>query len=207
VTTRLTDQVLANVHGDMRRNADIDPMNNMFMAEVLNRMDDVTVNGYDADAAAASLFAYASVLRTAQLATTVDATLSDIVEYLASMATLTGQALHAHTHATGEEPEPMTYSKPQWLTEEPEEWRNLPRSAPQTITFDTVPWPPDRRETLPTVIVGQRPEPYMLEAVRQFRSVRGHPVFINVITLTAAQVNEAVTWWNHRAAMLRMEQP
>src|SRR5215472_17791397 len=35
VTTRLTDQVLANVHGDMSRGADLDPMNNQFMAEVL----------------------------------------------------------------------------------------------------------------------------------------------------------------------------
>lgn len=204
MTTRLTDDVLATVHRDMRACIEIDPLNNVFIAEVLNCMDQATVDGYDADAAAASLFAFAAVIRTAQLAATVDAKPGDIVQYLASMATLTGQALHAQTHAVAGAEEPVTYPKPRWHTsaEVPQAWRDLPRSAPQVVTFDSVPWPPDRRESIPTAMVGALPTPYQLEALRQYRAALGLPTLISVAGLTAADVNRAVTWWNHRAAML-----
>lgn len=192
MTTRLTDQVLANVHSDMAACVELDPLNNQFMAEVLNDMDQITVDGYDADAAAASLFAFASVLRNALLAASAEATVGDIVRYLATMATLTGQAMHAQTHAVAQEP-----------------------TNGAAVTVERVHaalalaarWPPDRRETLPAVVAGQAPEPYMLEALRQYRAARGLSPLLNVITLTAAHVNEAVTWWNHRAAMLNLENP
>lgn len=185
MTTRLTDQVLANVHGDMRAGPELDPTDNQFIAEVLNRLDDATVDGYDADAAAAGLFAFASVLRSAQFVASEEATPEDVIQYLAMMAAYTGQALHAQTHVTAEEPEHATTA----------------------IRFDSIPFSPDRRVHMPTAVVGQRITEYHLEAIRQFRSARGLPSLISISGLTAAQVNEAVTWWNHRAAMLGMQDP
>lgn len=194
MTTRLTDQVLANVHGDMRAGADLDPTENQLIAEVLNRMDEATVDGYDPDAAAAGLFAFASVLRSAQFEAAEDATPEDIVQYFATMAAYTGQALHAQTHVVAEAPEPQ---------------RARPYAAvvQAVMEHDAIPWPPDRRERIPLAIVGALPTAYQLEALRQFRSARGLPTLISISGLTAAEVNRAVTWWNHRAAMLSMEQP
>lgn len=194
MTTRLTDDVLANIHGDMQRGIDLHPVNNQLMAEILNRMDQVTIDGYDSDAAAAALFAYASVLGSHQITAPAGATHQDVAEFLATMATLTGQALHAQTHAVAEELEPAVHA---------------------TVTVERVHaalalatrWPPDRREPIRTAVVGAVPEPYQLEALRQYRTARGLPGLVNVVTLTAAEVNQAVTWWNHRAAMLSMENP
>jgi len=177
--TRLTDNVLANVHGDLRRRLELHPANNQLIAEILNRMDEITVDGYDADAAAAAMFAYSAVLGSHKVTAPAGATHQDVVEYLATMATLTGQSLHAQTHAEAE-PEPQTG----------------PRS-----------WPPDRRERIPVAVVGTVPTPYHLEALRQYQAARGLRGLISVAALTTAEVNRAVTWWNHRAAMLDLENP
>lgn len=210
MTTRLTDDVLARVHCDMIAGADLAPTENQLIAAVLNGMDDATVDGYDSDAAAAGLFAFAAAVRSTQFGVRETANPAEIVRelttYIATMAAFTGQALHAQTHAVAEAPEPERDRGPALPTEQPRPWRNLPQGSTAVIEFDKVPWPPDRRKTLPTVIVGQAPEPYMLEAVRQYRAARGLPALI-AVPVTAKQVNEAVTWWNHRAAMLAMEEP
>jgi hypothetical protein len=76
-TTRLTDQVLANIHGDMRKGLDLDPRNNQLMAEVLNRLDLITADGYDADAAAAAMFAFSSALSSQEVTAPPGATHQD----------------------------------------------------------------------------------------------------------------------------------
>ena len=194
MTTRLTDQVLANVHNDLDKCHELHPVNSRLIAAILDRMDEITVDGYDADAAAAALFAFGTVVGPQTVTAPAGATLQDINTFLATIATLTGQMLHAQTHAVAEAPEP-------------EAWRSLPGEGGTVTWFDSVPWPPDPRERIPTAAVGMMPTAYQLEALRQFRRKRGQPPLINVFALTAMQVNQAVIWWNTRAAMLDMEQP
>lgn len=190
MTTRLTDQVLANIHGDMRKGTDIYPRNNQLVAEVLNRLDEITVGGYDADACAAVMFAFGSVIGSHEVTAPPGATAQDVNGFLATMATLMGQALHAQTHAVAQEPEPEPATT---------------RVVAQVVNFDTTPWP-DQRASLALAIVGDRATAHQIEALRQYRAARGLSPFISVVGLTAAEVNQAVTWWNHRAAMLEMEQ-
>lgn len=194
MTTRLTQQVLANVHGDLSKCHELHPVNNRLIAQILDTMDELTVDGYDADAAAAALLAFGYVVGSQQVSAPAGASLQDINTFLATMATLAGQMLHAQTHAVAEAPEP-------------EEWRSLPGEGGNVARFDSIPWPLDRRVHMPTAVVGQRITEYHLEALRQYQEARGLRSLIDVFGLTAAQVNEAVTWWNHRAAMLGMQDP
>lgn len=186
MTTRLTDEVLANVHGDLNQRHELHPVNNQLIAAILDRMDEITVDGYDADAAAAALFAFGTVVGSQHVNAPHGASLQDINTFLAAMATLTGQALHSQTHAVAEEPQQGTTT---------------------VVRFDSIPWPPDRREHVPAAIVGALPTAYQLEALRQYRAARGLPTLISISRLTAAEVNQAVQWWNLRAAMLDMENP
>lgn len=55
----------------------------------------------------------------------------------------------------------------------------------------------DKPARLPTVIVGQDPTPEHLLVVRAYRHAHGQPT-VQDGPLRAAEVNQAVTWWNQQ---------
>lgn len=55
----------------------------------------------------------------------------------------------------------------------------------------------DKPARLPTVIVGQEPTPEHLLVVRAYRHAHGQPT-VQYGLPRAAEVNQAVTWWNQR---------
>lgn len=64
---------------------------------------------------------------------------------------------------------------------------------------ETKPWP--RAQRMPLVVAGQRAQPHHYQAIAEYDEARGEIGNRYPSVNTAAQVNEAITWWNKRAEM------
>jgi hypothetical protein len=68
------------------------------------------------------------------------------------------------------------------------------------MTDQTQPWP--RAQRIPLAIVGDRPQPWHHQAVAEYDAAHGtttEPDSTIPGMLAAAQVNNAIRWWNERA--------
>lgn len=69
---------------------------------------------------------------------------------------------------------------------------------------ETKPWP--RAQRMPTVMAGERAQPHHYQAIAEYDEARGEttPRYSSHgghSEFTAAQVNQAIEWWNKRAAL------
>lgn len=66
---------------------------------------------------------------------------------------------------------------------------------------ETKPWP--RAQRMPFVMAGERAQPHHYQAVAEYDEARGEatPRCSGHSVFTAAQVNQAIKWWNKRAAL------
>lgn len=66
---------------------------------------------------------------------------------------------------------------------------------------ETRPWP--RAQSMPFVVAGERAQPHHYQAVAKYDEVRGETTARHAggSVYTAAQVNQAIEWWNRRAEL------
>jgi hypothetical protein len=96
VNTTRRVQLDPGILGELRISKDdcqsIHPTNGMLIAETLKALDSVTVDGYDAESAAAAFLAFATVLQGMRRSIPVDP--DGLLAYLGSIAAEIGRALH-----------------------------------------------------------------------------------------------------------------
>lgn len=177
--TTFTSEALASIHEQLAQCHELPPANNQVIAGVLDTLDSLIVGEYDADAAAAGLFAFAGVLRERQVIPLPGASTRDVVDFIADLASFTGQKLHAATHTT---------------------------TAPEPLA------PVDPARPISFAVAGGQPTREQWEALHTYRAAMFLPPLSawrtgsvwarGPLTITAAIMNEAIVWWNRRAAAL-----
>lgn len=171
--TTFTAEVLATIHGELAQRYELHPLNNQVIANVFDALDLLTVGEYDADGAAAGLLAFAAVLRARQAIPLPGATLRDVVDFIADLASLSAQSLHSTTH---------------------------------TIAPAEAPLPVDPTRRVPNATAGSQPTREQWEAHHAYREAMFLPPLTawtkGPLGITASIMNEAIEWWNRRAAAL-----